>query len=79
MLAMVEPNKSPTAKFGEPSLIAVMSVASSGSDVAAASAIDPTQILPSPVASAKAYINALNKLIIKRKRTAPSPDLSASA
>ncbi len=31
------------------------------------------------VASAKAYINALNKLIIKRKRTAPSPDLSASA
>ena len=31
------------------------------------------------VASAKAYINALNKLIIKRKRTAPSSDLSASA
>jgi len=31
------------------------------------------------VASAKAYINALNKLIIKRKRTAPSSNLSASA
>ena len=31
------------------------------------------------VASAKAYINALNKLIIKRTRTAPSPDLSVSA
>ena len=30
------------------------------------------------VASAKAYINALNKLIIKRKRTAPSDEFSAA-
>jgi hypothetical protein len=31
------------------------------------------------VASADAYLNALNKLIIKRKKTAPEPmDLSGS-
>ena len=30
------------------------------------------------VASAKAYINALNKLIIKRKRTAPNDEFSAA-
>jgi len=31
------------------------------------------------VASAEAYLNALNKLIIKRKRKAPDESLSASA
>ena len=31
------------------------------------------------VASANAYLNALNKLIIKRKRTAPDASVSASA
>jgi len=31
------------------------------------------------VASADAYLNALNKLIIKRKRTAPDASFSASA
>ena len=31
------------------------------------------------VASADAYLNALNKLIIKRKRTAPDESFSASA
>jgi 2-isopropylmalate synthase len=30
------------------------------------------------VASAKAYINALNKLIIKRKRTAPNEEFSTA-
>jgi 2-isopropylmalate synthase len=31
------------------------------------------------VASANAYLNALNKMIIKRKKTAPDEDLSAQA
>ena len=31
------------------------------------------------VASANAYLNALNKMIIKRKKTAPDLDLSAQA
>ena len=31
------------------------------------------------VASAKAYINALNKLILKRKRTAPTDDEYSAA
>ena len=31
------------------------------------------------VASANAYLNALNKMIIKRKKTAPDDDLSATA
>ncbi|MBO6490360.1 MAG: 2-isopropylmalate synthase, partial [Pelagibacteraceae bacterium] len=31
------------------------------------------------VASAKAYLSALNKMLIKRNKTAPEEDISASA
>ena len=52
MLAMLEPNRSPAPMSGTPSSTALMSVMSSGSEVAAASRREPIQRPPQPVSSA---------------------------
>lgn len=52
MFAMLLPNRSPTARSGAPASDALMTVATSGSDVAPASRSIPTTSPPSPVRSA---------------------------
>jgi hypothetical protein len=52
MLAMLEPNKSPTARSTAPNFTANRSVPSSGREVAPASNIEPIQSPPMPVADA---------------------------